>query len=350
MLAVTFADLWFRARQFLIAVVGVGLVLALALGLSGLTDGFHAEVESTVDAVGATSWVMAPAALGRLTAFAAFPGTDGAAVEREPGVRRASPVLFAPEQVVLVAGSTAPQTVNLMGVQPGGLGDPRVVTGHGLSGPAQAVVDSKLHAPVGSVLRLGGHPYDVVGLVDGRTVDGGIPIVYMPLATVQRAVTGGRPLITAVATAGTPAVVPAGLVVLAPSAVVSDTVSALGSAVSSIDNTRSLMWLIAAAIVASMLYVAALERKRDFAVLKALGSSSRTLFFSLVVEAVVVTLFAAILAEVLSLFMAPLFAQPIDITPGARLVLPLVAVTVGVIASISALRRVTGADPATAFG
>ena len=61
-LAVTFADLWFRSAQFLIAVVGVGLVLALALGLSGLADGFHAEVAATVNAVGASSWVMAPSA------------------------------------------------------------------------------------------------------------------------------------------------------------------------------------------------------------------------------------------------------------------------------------------------
>ena len=350
MLAVTFADLWFRSRQFLIAVVGVGLVLALALALSGLADGFHAEVASTVEGVGATSWVMAPSAQGRLTAFAAFPAADVSAVACEPGVRRASPVLFAPAQVVLVAGSTAPLTVNLMGVQPGGLGDPPAVSGHGLSGPDQAVVDSKVHAPVGSVLHLGGQPYDVVGVVDDRTMDGGVPIVYMPLATVQRAVTGGRPLITAVPTEGTPANVPAGLVVVAPAAVVTDTVGALGSAVSSIDNTRSLMWFIAAAIVASMLYVAALERKRDFAVLKALGSSSWTLFLSLVVEAVVVTLFAAILAELLASLMGPLFAQPVDITTDARLVLPLIAVIVGVIASISALRRVTGADPATAFG
>ncbi len=350
MLAVTFADLWFRARQFLIAIVGVGLVLALALGMSGLADGFHAEVASTVNAVGATSWVMSPSAQGRLTAFAAFPATAAGVVAREPGVHRASPVLFAPEQVVHVQGSTAPQTVNLMGVQPGGLADPQVVSGHSLSATGQAVVDSRLQAPVGSVLELGGHPYDVVGVVDDRTMDGGIPIVYMPLATVQQAVTGGRPLITAVATMGTPATVPAGLVVLTPTAVVTDTVTALGSAVTSIDNTRSLMWLIAAAIVASMLYVAALERKRDFAVLKALGSSSGALFLSLVLEAVVVTLLAAVLAEILSLFMAPLFAQPVDITPDARLVLPLIAITVGVIASVSALRRVTGADPATAFG
>jgi len=350
MLAVTFADLWFRARQFLIAVIGVGLVLALALGLSGLADGFHAEVASTVDAVGATTWVMAPSAEGRMTAFAAIPASAVATVAREPGVHRASPVLFAPEQVVLVHGSTAPQSVNLMGVQPGGLGDPQVVSGQGLAGPDQAVIDSKLHAQIGSVLELGGHPYDVVGVVDGRSMDGGIPIVYMPLATVQRAVTGGRPLITAVAISGTPANTPAGLVVLTSSAVVSDTVTALGSAVTSIDNTRSLMWLIAAAIVASMLYVAALERKRDFAVLKALGSSTRSLFLSLVLEAVIVTLVAALLAEILSIFMGPLFAQPVDITTGARLVLPLVAITVGVIASISALRRVARADPATAFG
>ena len=73
----------------------------------------------------------------------------------------------------------------------------------------------------------------------------------------------------------------------------------------SIDNTRWLMWFVAAAIVASMLYVAALERKRDFAVLKALGSSSRALFLSLVLEAVVVTLFAAVLAEILATLLTP---------------------------------------------
>jgi putative ABC transport system permease protein len=99
-----------------------------------------------------------------------------------------------------------------------------------------------------------------------------------------------------------------------------------------------------------MLYVAALERSRDFAVLKALGSSSRSLFLSLVLEAVVVTLLAAILGEVLATLLSPTFTQPVDITPDARLVLPLVAVLVGIVASVTALRRVTGADPAAAFG
>jgi putative ABC transport system permease protein len=348
-LAVTFADLWFRARQFLIAVVGVGLVLGLALALSGLADGFHAEVAESIDAVGATSWVMSEAAQGRVTAFAAFSAADQRVVAHEPGVRKASAILFAPAQVARLAGSQQPISVHLFGVQRGGLGDPQVTSGQALAGGNQVVVDSKV-APLGSVLIIGGHRYDVVGTVDNRTLTGGVPLVYMTLAAAQQAVVGGRPLITGLATIGTPSAVPAGLVVLSPPTVVTDTVGQLRTGVQSIDNTRWLMWFIAAAIVASMLYVAALERKRDFAVLKALGASSRTLFLSLVLEAVVVTLLAAVLAEILASFLTRTFAQPVDITLDARLVLPLIAVVVGVVASITALRRVTGADPATAFG
>jgi hypothetical protein len=68
LLAVTLADLSFRARQFLIATVGVGLVLAMALLLTGLAAGFRAEVNGTVDGVGANSWVLAKSAQGRITA------------------------------------------------------------------------------------------------------------------------------------------------------------------------------------------------------------------------------------------------------------------------------------------
>jgi len=58
---------------------------------------------------------------------------------------------------------------------------------------------------------------------------------------------------------------------------------------------------------------------------------------------------AAVLAEVLASLLTPTFAQPIDITPDARLALPLVAIVVGAVASVAALRRVTTADPAAAF-
>jgi putative ABC transport system permease protein len=128
------------------------------------------------------------------------------------------------------------------------------------------------------------------------------------------------------------------------------TVGQLKTAAASINNTRWLMWTVAIIIVGSLLYVAALERRRDFAVLKALGSSSRALFASLVLESLVVTLVATAFAEVVANFLTALFTQPIDITASAYLTLPLIAVLVGVISSFSALRRVTSADPAGAFG
>jgi putative ABC transport system permease protein len=350
-LAVTIADLVFRARQFMIAVVGVGLVLAMALLLSGLAAGFRAEVTGTVDGIGATTWVLSNSAHGRMTSFAAFSELDALSVQDQPGVTEAAPLLVVPFQVLHVGPVLA--TADLIGVVPGRLGDPPVVSGHRLDGANQVVVDDNLQAGLGSSITLGGHTFDVVGITTDRTLTGGLPIIYTTLASAQEATTAGQPLITAVVATGhlsAGAHLPAGLVALAPNNVITDTVSQLASAASSIDNTRWLMWIVAAVIVASMLYVAALERRQDFAVLKALGSSSRSLFASLILQSVLVTLLATALAEVVVIALVPLFAQPVDLTLGARLTLPAVAVVVGALGSLTALRRVTGADPAAAFG
>jgi putative ABC transport system permease protein len=347
-LELTFADLWFRARQFVIAVIGVGLVLAMALVLSGMAQGFTTEISQVVGGVGADSWVLSKASGGRITAFSAFPQAEVAAVRAEPGVRRADPLLLVPSQVAHVSGKAV--TANLMGVTLGGLGDPAVVSGHRLEGPGQAVVDSKFPAPVGSALVLGGRPFTVVGQVDDRTLLGGIPLIYLSLTGAQLIALKGQPYITAVVTSGVPGHVPRGLIVTSSSQVVTTTVGQLSSAVSSIGNSRLLMWLVAAVIVAAILYVAALERTRDFAVLKALGASSGGLFGSLVTEAVVVVLAASLLAEVLSQFLSPLFAQTVSIPLSAYVTLPLVALVVAVLASLVALRRAVNADPAAAFG
>jgi putative ABC transport system permease protein len=126
--------------------------------------------------------------------------------------------------------------------------------------------------------------------------------------------------------------------------------STLASGVSSINKSRTMMWVVAAIIIAALIYVSALQRVRDFAVLKALGSSSAALFGSLCLQAVLVTLLAAALGTVLSFFMTGVFNQPVSVPASAYATLPLVAVVVGVIASLVAVRRATGADPVAAFG
>jgi putative ABC transport system permease protein len=348
MIVVTLADLWYRYRQFLIAVVGAGVVLAMGLLMAGLAGGFSWETNQTVGAVGATSWVLTDSSGGRIAAVGVFPQSDTAVIARSPGVTAADPVVVLPQQVVHAGDKVV--TVNVMGVETGGLGSPAVTSGSPLSGTHQVVVDSSVGVPVGSEITLGSTSLTVVGQVDNRTLLGGGPMVYMPIQDVQDLALGGRPLVTAVVTTGTPTSVPAGLQVLSDQEVEARTLAALGPAVSSINNSKILMWVIAGIIIASLLYVSALQRVRDFAVLKALGSSSMALFGSLALQAVVVALLAAAFGAIICNFMGGIFLQPVAIPTSAYLALPAVAVVVGLLSSLVALRRATGADPAAAFG
>ncbi len=348
MLGVTFADLRYRYRQFLIAVFGAGAVLAMALLLAGLAGGFSAEISRTVGGVGAQSWVLSGNAHGRIAAESFFPQSDVAVIAATPGVHRADALAIVPQQVARIGRSD--KTVNVIGAGVGGLGDPRVSSGRPLSGPGQVVVDSTAGAGVGSSISIGSTQFRVVGQVHNRTLFGGGPVVYMTLGDAQRLATGGKPLVTAVAISGVPTQVPAGLVVLSTHAVVSSGLSGLSGAVKSINSSKWFMWLVAAIIVAALVYVSALQRVRDFAVLKALGSSTRALFGSLALQAVIISLFAAAFAMIICNFMGGMFAQPVVIPASAFATTPLTAVIVGLVASLFAMRRVVSADPAAAFG
>jgi len=176
-----------------------------------------------------------------------------------------------------------------------------------------------------------------------------VPDVYVTLHDAQAAIYGGRPLANAVLTSVTPSVVPPGMAVHTNQEMEAASLSQMAAGVSSISSSRLFMWVIAAFIVAALVYVTALERTRDFAVLKALGSSSGMLFVGLAFQAVLVALAAAAVAALISNFMTGLFAQPVDIPGSAFVILPLTALAVGILSSLAALRRAVSADPAVAF-
>jgi putative ABC transport system permease protein len=348
MFTITLHDLRFRARQFVIAVVGAGLVFAMTLLLSGMVAGFSVEINQTVQAMGAQSWVLPAGSVGRIAALSPIPASAVSAVAHAPGVRQADPVIVVP-QAAQISGRPA-QSVNLIGYRPGGLGGPGgPITGRGLAGSGQAVVDARMKLGVGQTFEVSGHRFRVVGVVADRTLLGGVPNAYITVADAQDVVFGGRALIGGILTKGVPTTVPAGYGVYTNAQVEQASLVQLSSAVSSINNSKLFMWVIAAIIVAALVYVTALERTRDFAVLKALGSSTGLLFVGLAAQAVAVALAAAVIAAILSTFMTGIFAQPVDIPGSAFIVLPLSALVVGLLASLAALRRAASVDPAAAF-
>lgn len=322
-------------------------MLAMALLMSGLAAGFTAEIDRTVGGVGAEWWILADNAHGSIAGSEVFPQSEAAAIARSPGVTKAAPLVIVLQQVVRIGGQT--RNAEVFGVQIGNLGDPAVTAGQALSGSGQVVADDRLGAAPGTQITVGAMPLRVVGQVSDRTMLAGVPIIYMSLQDAQALALGGRPLITAVVTRGAPATVPAGLSVSSNQEIEQSVLNNLAGAISTLSNAKYIMWLVAAVIVAALLYVSALQRVRDFAVIKALGSSSLTLFGSLALQAVVVSLFAAVFAMVICNFMTGLFKQPVVIPLSAFTTLPLIAVGVGLVSSVAALRRATGADPAAAF-
>jgi len=129
-----------------------------------------------------------------------------------------------------------------------------------------------------------------------------------------------------------------------------DVLRPLESARSSIEFMRVLLWVVAASIIGSVLYLQALERTRDFAVFKATGTSTAAIGAGLALQAVVLSLASAALAALLALLIAPVFPLNVQIPTSAFVVLPLITVVVGLLASTIALRRAASIQPAMAFG
>lgn len=349
MLTITLQDLRFRARQFIIAVIGAGLVFAMTLLLAGLTAGFSVEINQTVAGLGAQSWVLPSGSVGRIAALSPIAESAVSAVARQPGVTNAAPVIVVPQAAQPIAGPA--RSINLIGYQPGqNLGGPgEAITGSPVTASGQAVVDTRLGLGIGQEFTVSGHSFKVVGTVSNRTLLGGIADAYVTISDAQDIVFGGRRLIGGVLIEGSPRSLPAGFALFTNAQIERASLVQMASAVSSISNSRAFMWLIAALIVAALVYVTALERTRDFAVLKAVGASTGKLFAGLAAQAVLVALAAAVIAALLSNFMTGIFAQPVDIPASAFVILPISALVVGLFASLAALRRAASVDPAAAF-
>lgn len=335
MLRITLRDLQFRRRQFAIAVVGAALVFGLALVLTGVSSGFRTEARDTVEQEGGDVWLVAEGSTGPFTSEAQVRASDARRIARGSGVERATPFTAFSEFATLPGGEEE---------------NVAVVSGRREVEAGTALVSTRLDVEEGETLTIAGRRLTVAGDAADRTLLGGIPAVYVALADAQQIAYRGADAASAIVVAGDLARAPAGYRAMTPGAVEEDMRKPLESATSTIDLLRILMWIVAAIIIGAVTYLSALERLRDFAVLKAVGGESRALALSLALEAVLAALLAAVLGMLIAELLRPGFPVPVDIQPSSYVAMPVVAVIVGVLASLAALRRVLRVDPALAFG
>jgi putative ABC transport system permease protein len=343
---VALTDLQWRRRRFVIAVLATSLVFGMTLLMAGFATSLHNEGRRIVAALGADAWLVAAGAPGPFTTSTPIRAADADRVAAAPGVERADPLVI-PHATIR---RPAVRDVNIIGARPGGLGAPPLARGRAVTRPGEVVADIELGLRPGDRVALSGRPLQVVGLADRVTWYFGTPTLFLALEDAQAVAFDGQPLAMAILTEGRPRTGLPGLALLSNQQAVDDLERPLVRGSQSIDLISALLWLVAAGIIGSIVYLSALERLREFAVFKATGASNRSLLAGLALQAVILSATAAVLAVGIAQLLGPMFPFAVEIPPLAFPRLLVLAMLVGLAASVAGLRRAVSVQPALAFG
>ncbi len=343
MLLLTLRDLQHRFSRVLVVTLLVTLVLTLLYLMTGLINQLQNEPHDAVAVIGADYWTVAEGVSGPFTSVSVLP-LEGAS-DRGAGTQ---PAVVSRGSLVDGAGESA--EVVIFGHVPGGLGTPTIESGAAASNDGQAVVDSSLGLGAGDTIVVGGRSLSVSGTTSGTTVLAGLPFVFVELGVAQDLSFNSRAVVSTYLTSGPLPDQQSETTVLSAEEVADDALGPIESAIASIDLIRVLLWIVAAIVVGAVVYLSALERSRDFAVLKAVGAKGRSLAAGLALQAVIIAVIGAGLAAVLATLIQPVFPLAVTVPAAAYWQIPLAAAIVGLVAAVFGVRKVDRTDPAAAFG
>ncbi|HSJ27251.1 MAG TPA: ABC transporter permease [Acidimicrobiia bacterium] len=336
----TIRDLTHRATRFVVVILATAMVFTLLFLMTGLVEQFNQEPYLAVDAFGDQTWVVPAGVSGPITATSTLDPTVATNLEAE-GLE---PVLVA--RGTLTVNGVRHEAV-VIGLSPQSEVTPKLVSGDVLTGGPVVVVDESTGAAVGDVVRVSDTELRVAGISGDTTLLAGQPLVFMNLPEARDTLFGGAPVTSAML--GTPGSLPPGTQTLTPNEVAADALGPLESAISSIDLIRLLLWAVAAIIIGAVVYLSALERSRDFAVMRAVGAPIAKLGGSLALQALAIAIVAVGVAAVLQFLVVPVFPLKVRVPVRSLWQLPLLAVAVSLVAAFGGMRRVRRTDPAQAF-
>jgi putative ABC transport system permease protein len=347
MLMAALRDMQWRKRRFAIAILSTAIIFSMTLVLTGLANGFRVEAERTVDSLGVDVFIVKAGASGPFVGATPFPPVALPRIAAAPGVMAAAPLAYA-GGTITQGDST--RNADLFGAPEGGPGMPAMSQGRPPSTPDEIAVSSTLGRQLGDDVEIASRRLRIVGIVDNSTALANLPNVFLTTAGAQQLVYGGQQLVSSIGIRGTPGEIPAGYEAIDRAGAIADLLRPLKVAVNSITIVAVLLWVVAALVVGSVIYLSALERLRDFAVFKAIGVPTRNILAGLAMQAVVVALLAALVGAALSMALGPLFPMQVIVPVQAFIALPGVAVVIGLVASATGLHRAVSVDPALAFG
>ena len=338
-------DLQFRALRFAITALATAVVFSIVLVMAGLSTQFHTETKEAIEKFGGDAWVVEDGDAGPFTGVFSIPTSFAAELDALDATE-ASPLVLT---LLTLDLDRADQIARVVGADPDGLGFPEVTAGRTIEGPDEVVVASSSAVAIGDDVVITGTEFEVVGLVEGMTMAGGIPVLFIDLAESQDLFFSGEPIASALIVQGEIPPLPPGYKAMSLAQTREDTLRPLNPTMTSLDYMTILLWIAGTALMGAVVYVSAIERLRDFAVVKALGGSTGRLLGGVVLQSVLVAILAAAAGVGLSFVVTPNFPFLIKIPQIAYVQLFALAVGAGVFASMGGVRRAVKVDPVMAF-
>lgn len=409
MISLAGRDILHAWGKFIFTGVGLGLLIGVTLTMAGVYRGMVDDGKVLLDNSGANLWVVQKDTLGPYAESSSIPDDVWRSIRMMPGVAQVANVTYLTMQVarrstVNAANAADEKDVRAMvvGITAGAPGTPGwppyLVAGRQMTrGHYEAVADIASGFRLGDTLQIRRNQYTVVGLTRRMVSSSGDPMVFIPLKDAQEAqflkdndailmqrrrtadnpafnrpgVPGLLDAVTASQTSNSS--VNAVLVRLQPGVVAQEVAEPIrrwkrltvydraqmesilvgkliATSARQIGMFLVILALVSAAIVAFIIYTLTMDKIREIAVLKLIGTRNRTIAGMILQQALVLGVIGFVVGKISATYAAPLFPKYILLVPGDSILGFLSILGICVLSSVVAIRMALKVDPAEAIG
>ncbi len=396
MISLAGRDILHSWPKFVLTGIGLGLLIGVTLTMAGVYRGMVDDAKVLLNNSGADLWVVQKDTLGPYAESSSIHDDVYRSMLGLPGVARAANVTYLTMQV---RKGDKDVRAMVVGFEPGQPGEPEyLISGrHITRNHYEAVADLNTGFQPGDVIRIRRHDFTVVGLTRRMVSSGGDPMVFVPLKDAQeaqflkdndailneRARTAANPalnrpgspgLLEAISASQTSnrnvnAVLVQVTAGTSPAAV-AETIQRwkhlqaytreqmeeilvaklIATSAKQIAMFLVILAIVSAAIVAFIIYTMTMGKIREIAVLKLIGTRSRTIAGMILQQALGLGVIGFLVGKTAATFWAPIFPKYVLLEPGDAVRGFVLVMVICAIASTLAIRAALRVDPATAIG
>ena len=399
MISLAGRDILHAWGKFIFTGIGLGLLIGVTLTMAGVYRGMVDDGMALLDNSGADLWVVQKDTLGPYAESSSVNDDAWRGIRALPGVEETANVTYLTMQVRKGDTHVRAMVVGIAAGGPGAPGwPPYLVAGRQITrGHYEAVADIASGFNIGDVVKIRRNNYSVVGLTRRMVSSSGDPMVFIPLKDAQQAQflkdndaiiaqrrrTEANPafnrpgvpgLLDAVnAAQSSNNFVNAVLVRLRPGVSAQDVAGPIqrwrrltvydrsqmeGILVGKLIATSSrqigmflvILAVVSAAIVAFIIYTLTMDKIREIAVLKLIGTRNRTIAAMILQQALVLGTIGFVVGKITATFSAPLFPKYVLLVPTDSVLGFFGVLTICVLSSLIAIRMALRIDPAEAIG